>query len=191
MVWCYWRGRLRTARLAGPLPSPRGRTHRARAVLPQDTFQGVLSQVPLSRHHFHVITLLGKAGAHNTTAHAWRRSKRCVTTCARVTATMRKSTTWSRRFAATRPTSRLDRTNPSTLRLHASYLRLNSGPWEAAPDRTMGATGRMSTAATVADSVADSVIAATRGPLLRIRWRRSQKWPCTLAAAIVACLRSR
>lgn len=130
-------------------------------------------------------------GAHNTTAHAWRRSKRCVTTCARVTATMRKSTTWSRRFAATRPTSRLDRTNPSTLRLHASYLRLNSGPWEAGPDRTMGATGRMATAATVADSVADSVIAATRGPLLRIRWRRSQKWPCTLAAAIVACLRSR
>ena len=51
MVWCYWRGRLRTARLAGPLPSPRGRTHRARAVLPQDTFQ----RVSFHRYPFHGI----------------------------------------------------------------------------------------------------------------------------------------
>ena len=51
MVWCYWRGRLRTARLAGPLPSPRGRTHRARAVLPQDTFP----RVSFHRYPFHGI----------------------------------------------------------------------------------------------------------------------------------------
>ena len=48
-MWCYWRGRLRTARLADPLPSPCAHSSRARC------FRRIPSRVSFHRYPFHGI----------------------------------------------------------------------------------------------------------------------------------------